>query len=681
MNSSKIDLFPVVVSRTLRVPTPDTAEGTLVSAATTVYLDSKLMELGFKMNTALLRKLASLSVQDVGVIGRSLYHTVETMVGAHVKHNPLFKTFPDVVFDVHQWWRGFSSVPSVCHTFEEMLGVHDEYLEKSANKYKVLDVGDSLPVECGRLFAQMAESPLPMTEDDKAIFDYLCVAFGNYVVPSTIPVAETRAIVNGHRLRQELPLAVQSSTDILRAIAHRCGAPTDLIAPFKFKSLPRRERALIGNAFNVRSSTFFDGVPTHKEQWKRAFERLHPYEIKSAGLRYAADVAFGKIVHTTPMGYLELYFSTQDLGSILDLARKNPGIIVRSMDRILRTFPEDYEFIVGALPEIVSGVSTRVLVGLYNSLDGRDVPAVRRAFTNTKGKTHVQEGDTRNTIPSVVTTAVRDVLKRVIAERIFGGKNVVVGDESILHMAVPTSEKNGVKGVGSWSVGSRLPVKPVEDARILRFFMYWRETAWRTDYDLSVLLLDRNLNLLTHCSFRSLLGSGLTHSGDITTAPRGASEFIDVDTLNLPRGTAHIVPCVNVFAGESFNEVKESFFGYMLRDSYKGGAPFEPLSVETKTNLRGEGQVSIPMMFSKVDALNRWESLTLNLFSKGQLATDDRTLQLIKGVYGRSYLTFYDLYRETKVDPSLPTVYLGVNAPLDGTYDTVITINNVTDIL
>lgn len=680
MNSSKIDLFPVVVSRTLRVPTPDSDGNTgLVSAATTAYLDVKLMDLGFKMNAALLRRLSSLSVKDIGVIGRSLYGVVETMVGAHVRHNPLFKTFPDVVFDVHQWWGRVSSVPSVGHSFEDMLLAHDEFLQKSANKYKVLDAGEPLPVECGRLFAQMVESPIPMTEDDKVVLNLLCAAFGNYVLPETIPVAETRAVVNGYRLRQGLPLSVQSSTDILRAIAHRCDAPTDLIAPFKVKSLPRRERGIIAKAFEVRDQSFFDGICTHKEPWKRVFERMHPYEHKSSGIRYAADIAIGNLVHTTPEGYLEYYFQAKSLAQILDLGRKNPGLIVRSMDRILRTFPNEYGFIVDALPKILRNVSTRVLVGLYNSLEGRDTPSTRRAFTNRKGKTHVQEVDTRATIPSVVIVSVRDALKSEIAKRVFGGRNIVLGDEYTLHMAVPTSEKNTVKGVGSWSVGTRMPVKSIGDHRILRFFMYWHQASQRTDYDLSVLLLDKDFGLVNHCSFTSLRGSGLTHSGDITSAYEGASEFIDVNTNRLPKGVAHIVPCVNVFTGEKFNDVKESFFGYMLRDTDAEGAPFEPLAVETKTNLRGDGQVSIPMIFSSVG--DRWESLTTNLFSTGQLATDSRTIERIRGVYGRSYLTFYDLYRLSKQDPAAPRTYLGVNAPMDGTYDAVITPNNITDLL
>lgn len=682
MNTT-IDLFSVIVSRTLRVPTPDMGDVPINDANTikaVVYLDSMLVGIGFKMSTNLLRKLTTLGTKDVGSIGQKVYKVAQTLVGDHVRHNPLFKDFPDVVpEDLSTWWGKISSVPSVGHSFEDMLACHDDLVQESPNKWKVLDVGDVLAVECGRLFAQMASSPLPMAEDDKALFDYLCTAFGNYVLPETIPVAETRAIVNGHRIRQGLPLAVQSSTDILRAIAHRCGAPVDLIVPFKVMSLPRRERSVIAKAFETRDVSFFDGVQVNAEKWKRVFERLHPYEFKLAGVRYAADVALGKVVHTTPMGCLESYFKSKDLVSILDLGRKNPGIFVRSLDRILRTFPNDYGFIVDALPAIFSKVSTRVLVGLYNSLDGRDVPSPRRAFTNVKGKTHVQKGDDRATIPAAVITSTRDTLKLLIADRVFGGKNVVVGDDTILHMAVPVSEKNTTRGVGSWSVGTKLPIVPVKSSKTLRFFMYWHQQTEGTDLDLSVMLLDKDFNLVDVCSFYSLQAMGLTHSGDIRSAPDGASEFVDAELAKVPSKVVHIVPCVNVFRGEGFDKVKESFFGYMLRDKVSGGAPFEPLTVETKTPLRGHGSASIPMMFSRVG--DRWESTTLNLFSEGRIAANPSTLDRIRGVFTRSYLTFYDLYRVTKQDPSLPSVYLGVNAPVDRRYESVITSSNITDIL
>ena len=54
------------------------------------------------------------------------------------------------------------------------------------------------------------------------------------------------------------------------------------------------------------------------------------------------------------------------------------------------------------------------------------------------------------------------------------------------------------------------------------------------------------------------------------------------------RGT-FIVPQVNIYSGEGFEEVEESFFGFMLRDGEQKGRPFEPRTVRMKSELRGLG--------------------------------------------------------------------------------------------
>jgi hypothetical protein len=49
----------------------------------------------------------------------------------------------------------------------------------------------------------------------------------------------------------------------------------------------------------------------------------------------------------------------------------------------------------------------------------------------------------------------------------------------------------------------------------------------------------------------------------------------------------YIVPQVNVYAGEGFDEVAESFFGFMERDGEQQGRPYEPRTVRMKSDLRG----------------------------------------------------------------------------------------------
>ncbi|MEU3166201.1 hypothetical protein [Streptosporangium sp. NPDC006930] len=62
------------------------------------------------------------------------------------------------------------------------------------------------------------------------------------------------------------------------------------------------------------------------------------------------------------------------------------------------------------------------------------------------------------------------------------------------------------------------------------------------------------------------------YSGDLTDASEGASEFIDVRLAEAKRSI--IIPQVNIYSGEAFDEAAEAFFGYMSRDAEQEGRPF-----------------------------------------------------------------------------------------------------------
>src|SRR5690606_3834538 len=111
--------------------------------------------------------------------------------------------------------------------------------------------------------------------------------------------------------------------------------------------------------------------------------------------------------------------------------------------------------------------------------------------------------------------------------------------------------------------------------------------------DLSALLLDADYETVSWLSYTDLRGVGGRHSGDIISAPEGASEFIDL-RLDTVRATC-IVPQVNIYDGEDFDEVEESFFGFMLREGRQTGRPFEPRTVRMKSELRGPGRVALPL--------------------------------------------------------------------------------------
>ncbi|MFF6783196.1 TerD family protein, partial [Streptomyces sp. NPDC012510] len=260
----------------------------------------------------------------------------------------------------------------------------------------------------------------------------------------------------------------------------------------------------------------------------------------------------------------------------------------------------------------------------------------------------------------------------------------------------------GPRGPGAWATAAGLGVLPrgsvsEVDGDRLRFFVYWKETENRTDYDLSALLLRGDYSTDAWLSYTSLTTVGGRHSGDVTEAPDGASEFIE---LSLDRVRARfIVPQVNIFAGEGFEEVEESFFGFMVRDAEQKGRPFEPRTVRMKSELRGPGKVALPLAFRRGDD-GRWRAKWLHLYLKG-ISSANRVEEnqvsvskVVRALVEREQLTVgylidlmsgdtttMDLWDGTSV-PEEPVTYIGLERP-EGLHpdSRIITLENLRDVI
>lgn len=88
-------------------------------------------------------------------------------------------------------------------------------------------------------------------------------------------------------------------------------------------------------------------------------------------------------------------------------------------------------------------------------------------------------------------------------------------------------------------------------------------------------------------------------TGDVTEAENGATEFIDVPLA--AAAARYVVPQVNIYSGEWFDEVAESMFGYMTRARAQRGMPFEARTVRTRSDMRGTGRVALPVVFARGD--------------------------------------------------------------------------------
>jgi stress response protein SCP2 len=426
-----------------------------------------------------------------------------------------------------------------------------------------------------------------------------------------------------------------------------------------------------------------DDVSRFKEQFKRLAERLHPGEYSEYGYaRRVFDFAAGRVqvntfghqVHTA----LAKGKETGNFSKALKVLGERPGVLVKNLDFIMRN-SEDHTKVVAAIKDGADSVSGRNLLGVYQHLQNRTREGGSRIFVNRAGKGF----STENTLPRFTKTSLKPVqtaLFSALKTRIPVVDNLVVDWDSIKGVALPLSEKTKAEGFEVLPRGSVMDLASFKGGSSLRFFVYWHQHAQRTDYDLSVQFYDKDFNNTGQVSWTNLRYGGgngdIVHSGDITDATNGATEFIDIKLDKVGSEVAYIVPSINFYAGEAFKDTKECFFGYMERPAEKG-KPFEARTVKTKFAVRGEGGAAVPMVFARGE--QGWYGKWMDLYLKGRdlgnrvEANKFSTLGLMKAIVEKDYLgvtELVELYADkavktTKADklPDQPVTYIGLRRP------------------
>jgi hypothetical protein len=381
-------------------------------------------------------------------------------------------------------------------------------------------------------------------------------------------------------------------------------------------------------------------------------------------------VARGERRVSSIAGRAENAFRAGAIGPAASVLSAAPGLLLRSADRLLRqASAAERDTVVEAITGALGDASARVLCSLREHLGNRLAPASARMYASRSRSAWVGP-DERPSLPAELVDELSSLLDAEIAARLPEFDRPLLVDPDVLDVALPLSGKAAEGGFAVLPRGSRASVS----GELLRFFTYWRQTARRTDYDLSVLLLDERFTSVGQVSWTNYRHEGVVHSGDITDAKKGATEFIDV-----PLGLEgrYVVPLVNIYAGESFDEVAESMFGYQIRQRGQRGAPFDARTVRSRSQLRGKGRVALPVVFAKGE--RGWQAVWLHLYLRGfpafnrvernSFSTGDRVRALVE----RQYLTMsylVDRWRtRTEVSiwdgqvPADPVTFIGIEAP------------------
>ncbi|HTJ33286.1 MAG TPA: hypothetical protein VL738_08645 [Dactylosporangium sp.] len=697
-------LEKLIIQKTLRVPASAGAAGD--GAPVARQLDAALLEVGFSASRALLEHIGGLAPAPAMDLAATVVSAVRELVGDHVRHNAYFIGFPHDVPDTVEFWTerlraavltggGTASDEQLReavlsggvnlldlpgygtygHTYAELLAAHDAFVAAAGDRVTLLHLGGTAEAEAERLYLALAGSSTPHGEADLAILGELAVACLDGAQPAAIPVRENRAVLNGIRLVLGRPLvAVDTTTDVLRLACQASGGDPSLGAPTRFRAFARRERRVLLAALHevvAANPDKLGDVVRYAERWKRLGERLHPHEYDEwPHAREVFAVARGERRVRNLAGRAEAAIRAGAVGPAAAVLSAAPGLLLRSADRLLRLAPAAQRSdVVGAVTGALGSASGRVLCSLREHVENRLTPASARMYANRARRAWVGP-DERPPLPPGLVAELSALLDAQISARLPELDRPLVVDPEVLDVALPLSGKAAEGGFAVLPRGSRAPVS----GELLRFFMYWRQTGRRTDYDLSMLLLDDEYHTAGQVSWTNYRHDGVVHSGDITDATNGATEFIDVP---LTVGGRFVVPQVYIYAGESFDEVAESMFGYQTRARDQRGAPFDARTVRARSHLRGQGRVALPMVFARAE--RGWQAVWLHLYLSGRPSfnrVEDNTFTTadrVRALMERRYLTVSYLVDRWRARaevrswdgrlPDEPVTFIGISAP------------------
>ncbi|BFV56708.1 hypothetical protein KCMC57_up18120 [Kitasatospora sp. CMC57] len=520
--------------------------------------------------------------------------------------------------------------------------------------------------ELGRLLAR--QTPLsPQDRDDLAVLlDNATADHGSWL-PETIPVRETKATVLAELLHRDLPgtlpalaARIGTATDVLRLLWAWSGVEPDLLAdkPPRLRGVPRPlRRALLAALDALPLAGAAEDMLRHRAAWQRAGEVLHPYEYRRRYPNAAAAFAvvrgtdllqhpLGEALLTAPLptagaaggrnrltvstfaSRVEAALATGDVPGAVTLLAHRPGELARRLHHLLRThhrWAPDAPCppaLLPVLPDALRRVAPGPLLGAYGRLRAPRPDNERRLYfpRGHTARTHART-DWGAALPASISAPVCALIEAELLRRAAGhGRfDLAFLDEELTGLAAPAVERASARSLVAVPRGSvlRLP-----DAARLRLFLYWLQPKGvRVDLDLSVAFYDADWALTGLCDYTKLVYGARTavHSGDFTSAPNGATEFVDLDLAGLAAaGARYAVVVVFSYNDIAFDELPDAYTGFMtLSAPGRSAGPLDPKAVTQRLDLAGAAKVAVPMIIDLAE--RHWTWTDLNLGGDGGL--------------------------------------------------------------
>src|SRR5574343_86552 len=626
----------IFLRRSMKVIISPEAVHDTSSTLNIAYLGSflkNLESLGYTLSVDAIKALTNVSVDTCSIVYNSIVNQLRTMTGANRSWVPMYRNFPQQVMEASD---AELYVTAMMHYIGDLIGLRimpDH--EKKARfplignyNLKVINLGTE--AEFRSMMKNLMGAKTSISETDKEDITSVIKHFGNNVIdmlPNEVTHKENLAYIASvllayTNLTSKITSMFNSVTDFLRLATAMSNGDVSLATNTKFRNFTRSERKAFMEMINSMNNVQEDML-RNKGCWIRLSERLHSLEYRY--LKYGVAVTAVNALRegdkiSTFGGVIETALVSKDIKVAVTKLKRIPGELARRLDHLLRMSKTRTEqnMVVDAFISVTEKVATPVLLQVmshFNHIysDGLRVLLPKGNVANVMAL----ENDLPVISESIclqIVSACENAMRTRFSSLEPMGKVYI--DSSMKGMIVPFSQRSASRTLRTIVRGSRIKLE--EGKNTARFFLWWHDLDnGRVDVDLSAMMYNSDWNYVDHISYTNLRsqydGVIACHSGDITSAPEGACEFIDIDLDSVARnGGQYIVMNVISFTGQKFSEMPECFAGWMMRTAPQSGEIFDAKTVQNKIDLTSESRYSIPLV---IDVVNReiiWGDLALN---------------------------------------------------------------------
>jgi len=584
-----------------------------------LMFQAEIMRLGYLLSEELFETLCTLDEDNINTLFREVVPILWDLKGADKKWRMFYPKFPKQVMKMSDEQL---FVNAICHywshgTWQPTFTLSKRLPKMESVKFTVLE--KTSKAECLSIFTDLLSSNVSHSESSLADLLWFMHTYGEDLkahMPEVIPFKETLCTFVGASLNLGQPYALElmkSATDILRVMTHLSEGDISLAENTKFRSWKRSERKQLLQA--LENCVREDDVARHGEKWKRAFHGLHIGDyakLVPQSYTLAQKLRDGKL--RTFNGKVEAAITKSDCDQLFALLGSRPGELARRLDHLLRSLNEEQAAqCIELFRKVANRINTRVLLQLLGHFKERALPVTERVVMpkGLQSKARIIK-KVLPAMPESQVVALSEIIHTALIDHFSEKKPLgkVWIDPRLAKCPVPMAQRSASETLRSVARGTRLDLGK---KNTLRLFVWWVGK----DVDLSCVLYNQTFKKIGHISYTNLKIEDINccHSGDITYAPKGAAEFIDIDMKKAAqKGVRYVMMNVLDYSGLMFSGYDECFAGWMTRSHPNHNEVYDPKSVEQKIDLRTPNRLATPVLFDII----KKEAIWLDLQGKGK---------------------------------------------------------------